>query len=341
MKRQDFNYHLPAHLIAQHPQPRRDASRLFVLDAKRGIHQHLSFRDLPSLIDEKDLLILNNTKVIPARLYAYKESGGKVEILVERVISQHEVLAHVGASKAIRPGMHFIINEDIGCQAIEKRDECWLLHFTSDKPMLELLDEYGCIPLPPYIKRSASDFDSERYQTIYARECGAVAAPTAGLHFTPEVMQQLRDKKVRICYVTLHVGAGTFQPVRVDDIMQHKMHSEYYSISQEVCNAIKETKASGGRVIAVGTTTVRSIESLANQGDLNPYSGETDIFIYPGYQFKVIDAMLTNFHLPESTLLMLLAAFTGLESILNAYKEAIAMEYRFFSYGDAMFVTRS
>ena len=334
MRRRDFHYHLPKELIAQQPPEIRGASRLLHLD---GVALHdLYFQQLPDLIEAADLLVLNDTKVIPARLFGHKESGGQVEILIERILNDTTALAHIRASRSPMPSSRLILESGLDIEVVGRADMLFKLRFP--QPVLTVLKLYGSTPLPPYIEREATQDDAVRYQTIYARREGAVAAPTAGLHFNEELLSVLAHKGIKIAYVTLHVGAGTFQPVRADDIREHVMHSEYLEISTEVCTAIEETRARGGRVVAVGTTVVRSLEAAAHSGELIPYRGETDIFIYPGYRFRIVDALITNFHLPESTLLMLVCAFAGYEEAMAAYRHAVRERYRFFSYGDAMLI---
>lgn len=342
MKRSDFSFVLPDHLIARYPQPDRSASRLLCLNGNNGEVEHRQFRDLPNMLQAGDLLVFNNTRVIPARLLGQKVSGGKIEVLVERIIDEQRVWAHVRANRAPKPGTELLLEGAVPAVIGERDDALFEVIFASDKPVLTWLDEYGHMPLPPYIDRPDEASDRERYQTVYGVKPGAVAAPTAGLHFDDAIMQALATKGVETAYVTLHVGAGTFQPVRTDDIREHKMHSEWAEVPESVVAAVAAAKARGGRVIAVGTTSVRSLESAAkaNGGRLAPYSADTDIFIYPGYQFNVVDAMVTNFHLPESTLIMLISAFAGQAEVMAAYEQAIAHEYRFFSYGDAMFIQR-
>ncbi|WP_293748504.1 tRNA preQ1(34) S-adenosylmethionine ribosyltransferase-isomerase QueA [uncultured Paraglaciecola sp.] len=345
MKLSDFQFELPENLIARYPTEKRSSSRLMHLSGNNGEVSQKQFADIVDLIDQGDLLIFNNTRVIPARLLGQKESGGKVEVLIERVLDEHRVLAHVRASKSPKVGSKLVLEGSVHAEMIARHDALFELKFLNNEPVLELLEQFGHMPLPPYIDRPDEDSDKERYQTVYNKVPGAVAAPTAGLHFDEHILQQLKDKGVKSEYVTLHVGAGTFQPVRVDNILEHQMHSEYAEVSQQVVDAILATKAAGKRVIAVGTTSVRSIESAAQAAlkagtELAPFLSDTDIFIYPGYEFQLVDAMLTNFHLSESTLLMLVSAFCGKENIENAYQQAIEQEYRFFSYGDAMFLEK-
>lgn len=345
MKLSDFHFELPEKLIARYPTEQRTASRLLSLDGKSGEIKHLQFPDMLDQVEKGDLLIFNNTKVIPARLLGNKASGGKVEVLVERIIDEHTVLAHVKASKSPKPGARLILEDTIELEMIERQGQLFKLTCVNPQPILNLLEEYGHMPLPPYIDRPDEKSDRDRYQTVYGEKPGAVAAPTAGLHFDEQMLAKLKQKGVGIEFVTLHVGAGTFQPVRVDNILEHQMHSEFADVPQRVVDAVHKTKAQGKRVIAVGTTSVRSLESAAQAAikagtTLQPYCDDTDIFIYPGYQFEIVDAMLTNFHLPESTLLMLISAFAGQGNVMQAYQQAIEQQYRFFSYGDAMFIQR-
>ncbi len=335
----DFDYELPPELIAHQPLAQRTDSRLLTVNHE-GQLADKKFSDLPTLIQAEDLLVFNNTRVIPARLHGQKETGGKVEILVERIIGTHEVLAHVKASKAPKTGARLLLETQINTEMLGRQDDLFHLRFQHDTPALELLEAHGHIPLPPYIDRPDEADDRERYQTVYARHPGAVAAPTAGLHFDEALLQQLRDKGVHFTEVTLHVGAGTFQPVRNHDLSKHIMHAEFAVVSRQTCDAIAACQKRGGRVIAVGTTSVRSLESAAANGTLQPFENDTRLFITPGYPFKVVDAMITNFHLPESTLLMLVSAFSGYESMRNAYQHAVNTRYRFFSYGDAMFLVK-
>ncbi len=337
----DFQFDIPRELIAQYPTDERGASRLLALEGLSGELQDLQFSNLLSLLSPGDLLVFNNTKVIPARLLGKKESGGKVEVLVERILDQHRVLAHVRSSKSPGVGRHLLLEENLDVEVMGRQDSLFELFFHGDVGVIDLLEHYGRLPLPPYIEREVGTADIERYQTVYAEHIGAVAAPTAGLHFNQTMLDSLLSLGIETGQVTLHVGAGTFQPVRVENIKTHQMHSEWINVSEKVCEQIESARERGGRVIAVGTTSVRAIESASTSGDIAPFMGETDIFIYPGYQFKYVDAMITNFHLSESTLLMLVSAFSGRENILAAYQHAIEQQYRFFSYGDAMFLTRN
>src|SRR5579872_994120 len=338
MRRTDFHYELPPALIAQHPLPERSASRLLCLDGASGAFADRRFRDLPGLLQAGDLLVFNDTRVVPARLYGRKETGGAVEFLVERILDAHTALVHARASKPWREGMRVTFAEGVEALVLGREEELLRVEF-SGAPLLDFLYAHGHVPLPPYIVRDDEGEDKERYQTVFARVPGAVAAPTAGLHFDQVMLDELARRGVERAYVTLHVGAGTFQPVRDDDIEDHRMHKEYAVVDAAVCAAVVKAHAAGRRVIAVGTTAVRSLEAAAAGGVLIPFSGETDIFIYPGYKFQLVDAMITNFHLPESTLLMLVSAFAGREHVLAAYRHAVDECYRFFSYGDAMFVT--
>lgn len=335
MKTSDFNFELPDKLIAKHPPAQRRDSRLMVIDRSRGIY-HEKFPHLLELLEPGDLLVFNNTRVIPARVFGRKESGGAIEILVERQSGDHQVLAHVRASKSPKAGTKLILDGGIDVQVVGRQGEFFQLE--AERKWSDILDQIGHMPLPPYIDRADELEDKERYQTVYSKELGAVAAPTAGLHFDQDLLNALGDKGVHFAEVTLHVGAGTFQPVRVDDPLQHQMHSEWMNLDEEVVEKIRKARINGGRVVAVGTTAVRCLETAAASGELRPYTGETDIFIYPGYKFRAVDAMITNFHLPESTLMMLVAAFSGYDEIMNAYRDAVNQQYRFFSYGDAMFL---
>lgn len=333
-----FDFHLPEELIAQHPPAQRGGSRL--LHVAGAALTHRQFADLPTLLRPDDLLVLNDTRVLKARLFGQKSSGGQVEVLVERVTGEHEVLAQVRASKSPKPGSRIVLAGELEVEVLGREGEFFCLRFLSDDSAYDLLERYGKLPLPPYITHAAGEEDESRYQTVFAREPGAVAAPTAGLHFDDSMLATLRAQGVRTAHVTLHVGAGTFKPVRAENVSEHVMHSERYRIPQATVDAIRETRARGGRVVAVGTTSLRALESAAAQGELQAGERETNIFITPGYQFQVVDMLLTNFHLPRSTLLMLVCAFGGMENLLAAYREAVAQGYRFFSYGDAMLIER-
>ena len=340
MRVDHFRFDLPDELIARYPLAERRASRLLVLDGPSGAIAHQQFTDLLNYLRPGDLMVFNNTRVIPARLFAKKLTGGKLEVLVERVLDTDRVLAHVRASKAPKVGS--LIEFEDGTQAtlLARHDSLFEWQFT--EPVLPLLERIGHMPLPPYMERADEHADRERYQTVYAEHAGAVAAPTAGLHFDDQLLAHIRELGVDTAFVTLHVGAGTFQPVRVETLEEHQMHHEWLEVTQDVVDAVTACKARGGRVIAVGTTSVRSLESAAQAtGDLQAFAGETDIFLYPGRPFHVVDALVTNFHLSESTLLMLVAAFAGYPEIMDAYRSAVEHKYRFFSYGDAMFITRN
>ncbi|MFG3454782.1 tRNA preQ1(34) S-adenosylmethionine ribosyltransferase-isomerase QueA [Stutzerimonas stutzeri] len=339
MQVSDFSFQLPDSLIARHPLAERRASRLLVLNGPTGHLEHRGFAELLDYLRPGDLMVFNNTRVIPARLFGQKDTGGKLEVLIERVLDGRRVLAHIRASKSPKPGTRILIDGGGDALMLARHDALFELEFSED--VLPLLDRVGHMPLPPYIDRPDEDADRERYQTVYAQRAGAVAAPTAGLHFDAQLLASLRDKGVESAFVTLHVGAGTFQPVRVERIEEHHMHREWLEVSQGVVDAVAACRARGGRVVAVGTTSVRSLESAARDGVLKAFSGDTDIFLYPGKSFHVVDALVTNFHLPESTLLMLVSAFAGYPETMAAYAEAVAKGYRFFSYGDAMFITRN
>jgi S-adenosylmethionine:tRNA ribosyltransferase-isomerase len=355
MRRTDFHFDLPQELIAQRPTATRSASRMLVLDGAAGSHRDLHFRDLPSLLSAADLLVFNDTRVIPARVYGVKESGGRVEILLERALTANTALAHLRASKGLRTDAVVNLPGGHTARMLGRQSDLFHLRFSCD--VASFFQTHGEMPLPPYIARAPDGADRERYQTVYARSLGAVAAPTAGLHFDAGIFAALAARQIRHAFVTLHVGAGTFQPVRVDDIDAHEMHEEHLEVPESTCDAINETRAMGGRVIAVGTTVVRSLETAAaDKGGgagfvhgkagaggrgVGAYSGGTRIFIKPGHKFRAVDAMVTNFHLPESTLLMLCSAFVGREALLAAYAHAVRARYRFFSYGDAMFLTPS
>ncbi|QEM83181.1 tRNA preQ1(34) S-adenosylmethionine ribosyltransferase-isomerase QueA [Halomonas binhaiensis] len=339
MQRSDFHFELPEELIARYPSDERSDCRLLCVDGASGHLDHRRFPDLVDLLEEGDLLVFNDTRVIPARLHGHKASGGKVEMLLERPLDAHRGLVHLRSSKSPKPGteLHF----EGGIQAVVegRHDALFELRFLGDTPMITLLERHGHMPLPPYITRPDEGSDRERYQTVYARRDGAVAAPTAGLHFDEALLERLAAKGIESAFVTLHVGAGTFQPVRVDDIREHKMHSEWLEVGDEACAKVRKARAAGKKVIAVGTTSVRCLETASAGGNITPYSGDTDIFIYPGYQWRCVDALITNFHLPESTLLMLVSSFSGYDTVMTAYKEAVEQRYAFFSYGDAMFLT--
>ncbi|MDG1121687.1 MAG: tRNA preQ1(34) S-adenosylmethionine ribosyltransferase-isomerase QueA [Glaciecola sp.] len=346
MKTSDFAFELPEQLIAKYPTEQRTASRLLHLNGVTGALGHHQFSDMLQFVDPGDLLIFNNTRVIPARLLGQKSTGGKVEVLVERMLDDHRVLAHVKASKSPKPGATLILENAIEATMLARHDALFELSFAGEQTVLELLEAHGHMPLPPYIDRPDEDSDKERYQTVYNEKPGAVAAPTAGLHFDDGILAQLKTKGVQTEFVTLHVGAGTFQPVKVDNVEEHVMHAEYAEVPEHVVAAIKATKAAGKRVIAVGTTSMRSLESAAKKADesnelIVPFYEDTSIFIYPGFTFKVVDAMFTNFHLPESTLMMLISALAGQDNVMHAYAEAIRHEYRFFSYGDSMFIEKA
>ncbi len=343
MQLSDFDYELPAELIAQSPAEQRNKSRLLRIDAQGQCHDN-QFTDLLQFLKPHDLLVFNNTKVIKARLFGQKSSGGKVEVLVERLLDENRALAHIRASKSPKPNTSMVFaGGHFTAEVVSREDALFELVFS--EPLLPLLEQYGQTPLPPYITHTPDSEDDQRYQTVYAKTPGAVAAPTAGLHFDDELLEQLSQKSIHTAFVTLHVGAGTFQPVRVDDIKDHVMHAEWYEVAPEVVEAIQAARAAGGRVIAVGTTSVRALESAAQFGgtinDLRcpiAHQGDTRLFITPGYQFKVVDALITNFHLPQSTLLMLVSALMGLDNMKKTYEHAIKQEYRFFSYGDSMFI---
>jgi S-adenosylmethionine:tRNA ribosyltransferase-isomerase len=338
VKKADFDFDLPPELIAQAPLERRSDSRLLVLDVAGGSKSDRRFDELPGLLREGDLLVFNDTRVLPARLYGRKDSGGAVEILIERVTGSHEARAQLGVSKKPRPGGRIELADGSQVTVLGREGEFFLLRFEVDEPLERLLGRLGEMPLPPYIERGADDSDMERYQTVFARQPGAVAAPTAGLHFDEALLERLRQRGVDTGYVTLHVGAGTFQPMRADDVRDHVMHREWLNVGAELVEKIRATRAAGGRVVAVGTTVVRALESATVEGVLRPFAGETQIFIFPGYRITSIDALITNFHLPQSTLLMLVSALAGRDVILDAYRHAVEQRYRFFSYGDAMLI---
>lgn len=340
MRTQDFDFFLPDHLIAQHPTTERNASRLLYVKPLSNEITNRQFLDLPHYLNSGDLIIFNDTRVIKARLFGKKASGGAVEVLIERVLNEHEVYALVRASRSPKVGSSILIEDNIKIDVTGRNGDLFQLKFLSEKPVLDLLEEYGNLPLPPYINHKASAADENRYQTVYAKNSGAVAAPTAGLHFDNAMLDTLKDNGIQIAYLTLHVGAGTFQPVKVDNIADHKMHSEIYNMPQDTVDLINKTKMNQGKVTAVGTTVLRALESAAQSGKLCAGTQETDIFITPGFQFNVVDRLLTNFHLPKSTLLMLVSAFAGFDHIQKAYQHAVKQEYRFFSYGDAMLLEK-
>ncbi len=345
MRVADFDYTLPPELIAQYPLAQRSASRLLALDAAGGAIADRQFVELPALLRAGDLLVFNDTRVIPARVFGRKASaarmtsGGKVELLVERVLDAQRVLAHVRASIAPKPGSELVLDGDVRAQVLARHEALFELRFDDPRPVVDILQTIGHIPLPPYIQRTDQPADHERYQTVFARRDGAVAAPTAGLHFDHALLEKLTAQGVEFAYLTLHVGAGTFQPVRVEELKDHRMHAEFVDVSAQVCAQVANARARGGRVIAVGTTAVRSLESAAHDGTLAPFCGDTRLFITPGYEFKAVDALITNFHLPRSTLLMLVCAFAGYKNVMHAYRHAVERKYRFFSYGDAMWIT--
>lgn len=341
MRTQDFDFYLPDTLIAQHPAAKRSASRLLHLNGRTGHIEDKLFVDLPDFLSAGDLLVFNDTRVIKARLFGYKTTGGTVEMLVERVLDTHHVLAHIRASRAPKAGTKLKLANAFEAEVLGRDGDLFHVKCLSEVSVLDLLEQYGALPLPPYITHTAEADDEERYQTVYAKHAGAVAAPTAGLHFDETMLNTIKAKGVNIAYVTLHVGAGTFQPVRTDVIAEHKMHSEIYHIPAETVAMIEATKTKGGNIIAVGTTSLRALESAARSGKLQAGMGETDIFIMPGFSFKIVDKLVTNFHLPKSTLLMLVSAFAGFDHIKNAYAHAVKHQYRFFSYGDAMLLDRA
>ena len=339
MKVSDFSFDLPKQLIAKHPAARRSGSRLLHLDVLTGEVEHLQFTDLPGLLNPDDLMVFNNTRVIPARFFGEKETGGKLELLLERIVTEREAMAQIRVSKPPKPGSTICLEGGASITVIGKEGSFYRVRFPAPG-VSEIAAQSGHTPLPPYLERTDETSDESRYQTVYAQHDGAVAAPTAGLHFDEEVLADIAAKKIRKTEVTLHVGAGTFQPVRTENVEEHKMHREYLEVSRPVCEAVEECRKRQGRVVAVGTTSVRSLESASSGGSILPFKGDTEIFIYPGYEFRSVDAMVTNFHLSGSTLLMLVSAFAGTDNIKNAYQSAIEESYRFFSYGDAMLITR-
>jgi S-adenosylmethionine:tRNA ribosyltransferase-isomerase len=337
MNLSEFDYELPAELIAKYPTAERRASRMLVVDPRhRPAFNDSSFAELPAYLRAGDLLVFNDTRVIRARLHGRKDSGGRVEILLERVLAGNEAIAQIRASKSPKPGTTIELAGDCTATVLGRENDMFTLQFSI--PVEPFLQQYGDVPLPPYLDRHAESADSERYQTIYARSPGAVAAPTAGLHFDERMFEETENLGVRHAYVTLHVGAGTFQSLRQEHIESNRLHAERLHVGKDVCAAVRETRAAGGRVIAVGTTSVRALEAASADGEINPFSGETDLFILPGYKFRSVDVMLTNFHLPQSSLLMLVAAFAGSEIVRDAYSHAVEQRYRFFSYGDAMLI---
>lgn len=341
MRLNDFNFDLPPELIARYPLAERSASRLLCVDSENQALKHQHFGHVFDLMQAGDLLVFNDTKVIPARIFGQKETGGQAEVLVERILDKQRVLAQVRVSKAPRPGSFLQFPGDIQLEILAKQEQFYELRYLkTDRSILDVIESIGQIPLPPYMHRLPEESDKERYQTVYAKHKGSVAAPTAGFHFDQTLLQKLLEKGVEMAYLTLHIGAGTFAPVRTEDIREHKMHAEYLEVSQELCEKIHATKARGKRVIAVGTTSLRALESASQEGVTNPFYGDTSIFIYPGYQFNCVDALITNLHLPCSTLLMLISAFAGYEQVMHAYREAVDQGYRFYSYGDAMWLER-
>lgn len=340
MRTLDFDFYLPEALIAQHPTKNRSASRLLTLDGNTGNIQDAMFTHLLEALNSGDLLVLNDTRVIKARLFGEKSTGGKIEVMIERVVDAHHAQAQIKASRAPKTGSKLIIAGKVEAEVIGRQEDLFLLQFNDSHEVMDILDLHGNLPLPPYITHAADADDENRYQTVFAKHAGAVAAPTAGLHFDDTMLNQLKDKGVNIAFVTLHVGAGTFKPVKAELIADHKMHSEIYTIPQATVDLIKTTRDHGGKVTAVGTTALRALESAAQHPTLQAGQGETAIFITPGFSFKVVDRLLTNFHLPKSTLLMLVSAFAGFENTMRAYQHAIEKQYRFFSYGDAMLIER-
>ena len=338
MQISDFDYHLPNELIAQKPLAQRSASRLLRISPLTADIVNGQFTDITTFLNSGDLLVFNDTRVVPARLFGQKQTGGKIEVLVERVLDDKTLLAHVRSSKSPKSGAVLLLEDQISCVMAAREGSLFKLIQDSNQSWLTLLNQYGHMPLPPYIERADDDEDLERYQTVYAQNPGAVAAPTAGLHFDQSLIARLKSKGVETAHITLHVGAGTFQPVKVENIDEHVMHSEWVHVSQSVCDAISQAHSRGNKVVAVGTTVVRSLEAAASDGLVKAFEGDVSIFITPGYRFKAVDAMITNFHLPKSTLLMLVSAFAGTALIQQAYQQAVDERYRFFSYGDAMLI---
>lgn len=339
LKKSDFHFDLPPELIAQRPLPQRTASRLLVLNGASSRVTDRQFAELPQLLRAGDLLVFNDTRVLAARLFGTKDTGGRIELLIERLLDGQRALAQCRASKTPKPGQRLALEGGVEAEVIARRDEFYEIRFHTHEPLPALLERIGHMPLPPYIARPDAGDDRSRYQTVYARTAGAVAAPTAGLHFDEALLAQLDAGGIERAFVTLHVGAGTFQPLRVDELAAHRMHAEWLEVSAATATRVNAARAEGRRVVAVGTTVVRALESAAGEHGVQPFAGETRIFIYPGYRFRAVDALITNFHLPESTLLMLVCAFAGTDHVLAAYRHAVRERYRFFSYGDAMFVT--
>ena len=338
---EEFDFDLPQDLIAQAPLQKRDASRLLVLNKNTKSFSDKKFTEFVDLLNINDLLIFNDTRVIKARLFGKKITGGKVEIMIERILNDHHALAHLKTSKKISDGTIFEINKDVSVKVLRRENDLFYIEFISNVPIYDIIEKYGHIPLPSYIERNADKSDENRYQTIYAKESGAVAAPTAGLHFTDEIFKALNDKKIKYTFLTLHVGAGTFQPVRDNDIEHHQMHSESFNVPDKTMKMIHEAKSKNGRIIAIGTTVLRALESKFSEETIQSGFNETSIFIKPGYKFKIVDALLTNFHLPKSTLFILVSAFSGTDTMKKLYQHAIKNKYRFYSYGDASFIERS
>lgn len=338
LKKSDFHFDLPTELIAQTPLPQRSASRLLAVDVAAQQFTDGKFTDLTQLVNPGDLLIFNDTRVMPARLFGRKESGGRVEILIERIVGTHEAHAQLGVSKKPKTNSLIFLDDGSPVRVLGREGEFFTLRFEISESLEKLLSRLGRMPLPPYIEREAESSDIERYQTVFARQLGAIAAPTAGLHFDHNLLETLQNQGVEFGYITLHVGAGTFQPIRSDSLVTHTMHREWLNVGAELCEKIAYTRQKGKRVIAVGTTVVRALESAIHNGVVHPFAGETQLFIFPGYHISSVDALITNFHLPESSLLMLVSAFAGRELTLDAYRHAVEQRYRFFSYGDAMFI---
>ncbi len=341
MRIDEFDFHLPPELIAQHPVGERSASRLLHLDGVTGAISDRRFRDIVELVAPGDVMVFNNTRVIKARLTGRKKTGGRIEVLIERVLAGDRAFAQVRASHPPREGSKLVLADAVEATVLGRQGEFFLLRFDHSEDVLQVLERHGAVPLPPYIERAAEPQDENRYQTVFAREPGAVAAPTAGLHFDEPLLDALRDRGAVTAWLTLHVGAGTFQPVRVQDLARHEMHSEWYQIPQETVAAVERARAAGGRVIAVGTSSLRALETAATDGWLAAGYGETKLFIMPGYRLRLVDRLVTNFHLPRSTLLMLVSAFGGMDNIRRAYRHAVEQRYRFFSYGDAMLIERA